>query len=227
MLHEQRSRDADLKVGTGSPNGQVLKGQGQGQGRRQEVKTVRGGHLLQKDHESRGLLLCCVCHEQNTTYRYEVVYRSATVRQEQQLFTADQVLERVEYTSAPRRLFPRSNSRDEEESSGIETGSGSSDDHEYYNFPPRHPRHGHLQWPVFDPAKSVAYEEKLCLTYPDYPVHIPTTTLSRVVVVSGKGSAAKGKKNNKSKNKKKGRRESGTSESGGGRSVGTQSQGRD
>lgn len=156
----------------------------QGRGHR-EVKTVRGDHLLRRDHgASNGLFLCCVCHEQNTTYRYEVVYRSTSITQQQQnttqqqIFHSDSILQRVEYSSPPRRLGRK---HSEEDSDGSEDSG-----HEYYNFPPRHPRHGHLQWPIFDAAKAVAYDEKLCLTYPDYPVHIPTTTLTRVVVVGGK-----------------------------------------
>ena len=51
-------------------------------------------------------------------------------------------------------------------------------DNDYYNFPVRHPRHGHLQW---------ACKPETGSTYPDYPVHIRTTTLARIFAKSEKG----------------------------------------
>ena len=54
----------------------------------------------------------------------------------------------------------------------------------YYNFPPRHPRHGHLKWALPPPPNSPVAASALTPTYPDYPVHIRTTTLRRVVVSS-------------------------------------------
>ena len=34
-----------------------------------------------------------------------------------------------------------------------------SGEHAYYNFPPRHPRHGHLRWPVLRPDSAAAIRE--------------------------------------------------------------------
>lgn len=143
----------------------------------------------------RGLLLCCVCDEQNTTYRYEVVYRSPDVKGT--LFAIPD----------KNTLF--------------------DDDHAYYNFPPRHPRHGHLKWPVLDSAavarsaspltQSTCVDEgSLCLTYPDYPVHIQTTTLPRrlsavpatTASVAGSGGTLKRKKKLKKKAQKKAKKSS-------------------
>jgi len=59
----------------------------------------------------------------------------------------------------------------------------------YYNFPARHPRWGYLRWPVAvnDGKAGVAY-------FPDYPVHLRTTTIRRGVVV---GSLTRRKKKSK------------------------------
>ena len=139
-----------------------------------------------------GLLLCCVCHEQNTTYRYEVVYNSKT--DDKTLSFNATHLSRDEDTS----LLPVLS-----DDSGIHSSSNNNhdddeDDHEYYNFPPRHPRHGHLRWkPVYMPIFAFASKETKELvkttnssikTYPDYPVHLQTTTLRRAaaVIKSGK-----------------------------------------
>jgi hypothetical protein len=119
-----------------------------------------------------GLLLCCVCHEQNTTYRYEVVYKD----NEKTLSFNNTTLYQNE--SSLLKIT---------DDSGIE----STDDHEYYNFPPRHPRHGHLKWrPVYtsilplSPNKLEGLKTNCSVkTYPDYPVHIPTTTLRRAASV--------------------------------------------
>ena len=110
-------------------------------------------------------LLCCVCHEHNTTFRYEVIYKNSENLVQQQV-TLTTTLE-------------------------------SDDSHEYYNFPPRHPRHGHLKWPIWRPLTSHNTEslvhESICITtYPDYPVHLPTFTLKRVASVI-KNSAKKGR----------------------------------
>ena len=65
---------------------------------------------------------------------------------------------------------------------------------EYYNFPLKHPRHGHLnlKWPVsavWRPNKggredsgeaSTSVTSVTSADYPDYPVHIPTFTLQRI-----------------------------------------------
>ena len=62
--------------------------------------------------------------------------------------------------------------------SKAEEGPIEEADSGYYNFPLRHPRHGHLQW-VLKP--------ELGSTYPDYPVHIRTTTLARFRSLNEKG----------------------------------------
>ena len=49
----------------------------------------------------------------------------------------------------------------------------------------------HLQWPVWSPANSIGNDLRLALTYPDYPIHIPTLTLRRITTAlaarQGKG----------------------------------------
>ena len=87
-------------------------------------------------------LLCCICHDSNTTFRYEVV-----CRQQNQSLTI--------LSSGP--ASPAKPAQEE----SVE----SEDSAQYYNFPARHPRHGHLCWSA---------------TYPDHPVHIPTLTLKRI-----------------------------------------------
>ena len=78
----------------------------------------------------------------------------------------------------------------------LTTSLDEDDSHEYYNFPPRHPRHGHLKWPIWKPLvtseESLVHESICITTYPDYPVHLPTFTLKRVASVI-KSSAQKGK----------------------------------
>ena len=37
-----------------------------------------------------------------------------------------------------------------------------------------------LQWPVWTPANSIGTDLRLTITYPDYPIHIPTLTLRRI-----------------------------------------------
>ena len=170
-----------------------------------------------------GLLLCCVCHEHNTTFRYEVVYKNAGTSistltlhpptgliainnnfiepRQQQLIPRCQSVRITELTDDGHEI--------EEDIvkdtslvlssplcqtvSPVGTVSLFSDDqsHEYYNFPPRHPRHGHLKWPVWTPNPSPtpngSVSTQLVATYPDYPIHIPTVTLKRI------SSARKGK----------------------------------
>lgn len=103
-------------------------------------------------------LLCCICSEKNTTFRYEVVYsqqnKSIT------LLDASHDEER-ECLTGPQGEVSQSISDNSE--------------NQYYNFPPRHPRHGHLSWPV-----SLANTSALSITYPDHPIHIPTLTLKRI-----------------------------------------------
>ena len=129
-----------------------------------------------------GLFLCCVCHEQNTTYRYEVVYKAN-----------DKTL-----SFNTTNLYPNETSLLQigSDDSGIHSSSNTDEDHEYYNFPPRHPRHGHLKWkPVYTPILTFASKETKELlsndssvkTYPDYPVHLQTTTLRRAAAVLKSG----------------------------------------
>jgi hypothetical protein len=110
-------------------------------------------------------LLCCVCSETNTTFRYEVIYNNKIDNLVQQQVTL---------------------------TTSIDTAEGEND---YYNFPPRHPRHGHLKWPILRPLVTTEPTEQsfesICITtYPDYPVHLPTFTLKRVI----KNGASKGRK---------------------------------
>ena len=115
-------------------------------------------------------LLCCVCSETNTTFRYEVIYNNNLVENKD----LNLVQQQVTLTTS------------------IDTSVAEND---YYNFPPRHPRHGHLKWPILRPlvttSSSVPTEqsfESICITtYPDYPVHLPTFTLKRVLKNGAKG----------------------------------------
>ena len=122
-----------------------------------------------------GLFLCCVCHEQNTTYRYEVIYKdndNTIPFNNTTLYTNENSLLQIT------------------DDSGIHS---SSDDHEYYNFPPRHPRHGHLNWKpvlasILSQQPSAKFKTDYSIkTYPDYPVHIPTTTLRKAAAVINTG----------------------------------------
>ena len=69
----------------------------------------------------------------------------------------------------------------------LTTSLEDSQENEYYNFPPRHPRHGHLKWPIWKPivtSEESFVHESICITtYPDYPVHLSTFTLKRVASV--------------------------------------------
>lgn len=102
-------------------------------------------------------LLCCVCDDKTTNSRYEVLYkqtnRSITILD----ISANK--EELELLTGQSKRAPGDWSVDSET--------------EYYNFPAKHPRHGHLKWPVAHPVSPVN-------TYPDYPVHLPTVTLSRI-----------------------------------------------
>jgi len=163
--------------------------------------------LPQQQHRTpHGLLLCCVCHEHNTTFRYEVVYKTAaaslsTLTLHQPGLVA--AIQSLDPEPQPQRCqsvrITELNDEGQEIDSGIKedtslvlsqtvspvgTVSLFSDDqsHEYYNFPPRHPRHGHLKWPVWTPNPSPIPNSGggLVATYPDYPIHIPTVTLKRI-----------------------------------------------
>ena len=74
---------------------------------------------------------------------------------------------------------------------------------EYYNFPLKHPRHGHLnlKWPVSavwrsnkggredSGEASTSVTSVTSADYPDYPVHIPTFTLQRITsLLASRGS---------------------------------------
>ena len=111
-------------------------------------------------------LLCCICSEQNTTFRYEVVYsqnnRSITL---------------LDASEEERQCLTQEVQEVQEVQEGQEVQEV---EHQYYNYPPRHPRHGHLSWPVWTPTTSVANTSQLSITYPDHPIHIPTLTLQRI-----------------------------------------------
>ena len=132
------------------------------------VYTIAG----RTNPQGRGFLLCCVCNEQNTTYRYEVVFKANDKR-----LSVNNTDLNISYQNESSLLKIT-------DDSGIQSVE---DDHEYYNFPPRHPRHGHLKWsPVYWSILPLTYNKREVLksngnvkTYPDYPVHIPTTTLRR------------------------------------------------
>ena len=96
---------------------------------------------MQETHRLKAPLLCCICHDHNSSLRYEVVYRQA-----------DKSITILDISASKEELQAL-------------TGDSVDSETEYYNFPAKHPRHGHLRWTS---------------TYPDYPVHIPTFTLSRI-----------------------------------------------
>ena len=161
-------------------------------------------------------LLCCVCHEHNTTFKYEVVYKTAsslstlTLRPQatpiaiQHVNNNQKQIAQItkltnEDTNTPYSCIKHTSdifsSYNCQTISSVERVSLFFNDHshDYYNFPPRHPRHGHLKWPVWTPIPSpipnVSLAQSVCVdTYPDYPIHIPTVTLKRL------SSARKGKR---------------------------------
>ena len=139
-------------------------------------------------HSQQKSLLCCVCHEHNTTFRYEVVYKSTSAASNDKKRPQDIVSK-----SPPTSITDLVHQQVTLTTSVEDTES--SDDHEYYNFPPRHPRHGHLKWPLivqqtaslkseaalnFNHSAALGYESLCISTYPDYPVHLSTFTLKRV-----------------------------------------------
>jgi hypothetical protein len=157
-----------------------------------------------------GLLLCCVCHEHNTTFRYEVVYKAGdsistlTFQPPNGLVAlppghparcpSARITELTDDGQEIQDVPKIAHNPPVSAVSPAGTVSLFSDDqsHEYYNFPPRHPRHGHLKWPVWTPNPSPTPNGSLSqpsfiATYPDYPIHIPTVTLKRI------SSARKGK----------------------------------
>ena len=83
------------------------------------------------------------------------------------------------------------------------TEDSSEQEAEYYNFPLKHPRHGHLnlKWPVSavwrsnkggredSGEASTSVTSVTSADYPDYPVHIPTFTLQRITsLLASRGS---------------------------------------
>ncbi len=180
----------------------------------------RSGEQQQQQHHR--LLLCCVCQEQSTTYRYEVVYKSAGVTAS----SDDPAISPGPGSPVIAGFFPgpRPICYSSDDSRFLNGGQqqqlllsrsldlqGEQDDNCYYNFPVRHPRHGHLKWAVPAGPQSTSalvdggafdgtFDGTVDLggtvacaapSYPDYPVHIRTTTLKRVVV----SSLNRGKKN--------------------------------
>ena len=109
--------------------------------------------LYRNHHLHQQFYLCCVCQEENTTYRYQVVYRAPKQNPENRIL-----------------------SQQEGEEKEDNVNSSEDYDHEYYNFPLRHPRHGHLIWQGF-----------FANQYPDYPVHIKTFTIKRILDKNKKG----------------------------------------
>ena len=137
-------------------------------------------------HSQQKSLLCCVCHEHNTTFRYEVVYKSTSAADKKRPQDVVSKSPPTSITDLVHQQVTLTTSVEDTES---------SDDHEYYNFPPRHPRHGHLKWPLivqqtaslkseaalnFNHSAALGYESLCISTYPDYPVHLSTFTLKRV-----------------------------------------------
>ena len=57
----------------------------------------------------------------------------------------------------------------------------SQEEEPYYNFPPRHPSHGHLKWKGYQWYQPELITDTNDKEYPNYPIHIPTQTLRRIV----------------------------------------------
>ena len=141
-------------------------------------------------------LLCCVCHEHNATFRYEVIYKSGpNLLHKSPIKTNNS--EKKQLVAPPGASENSLVQQQVTLTTSLEDESSSNSEHEYYNFPPRHPRHGHLKWPIWRPLvtseESLVHESICITTYPDYPVHLPTFTLKRVASVI-KTSAQKGRK---------------------------------
>ena len=133
---------------------------------------------LPRNHQQKSLL-CCVCHEHNTTFRYEVVYKNSLQDKK-----AKAALGQPNSKTTTTRAVVANNSGPEEHAhhnkntstnlilhnnnspstltdlvrqqvtltTSVDTDCTDDSNHEYYNFPPRHPRHGHLKWSVWRPA---------------------------------------------------------------------------
>ena len=132
-----------------------------GRRRSNQLLPVSGGsrHLYaQVRQQQRGLrrqealLLCCVCEDKNSTYRYEVVYRSPA--------KADGGEKGLTLLPVYATVAKKNKKANLDDDNGEDVDS---EDHAYYNFPPRHPRHGHLQWPVLRPDSAAAIRDGACL----------------------------------------------------------------
>ena len=119
------------------------------------------------DHSSVSApLLCCICQDQNTTFRYELVYKQA-----------NKSVTILDITDAANKEELELLTGDSPGAAVTSVTSENSDSAEYYNFPLKHPRHGHLKWPLLTP---VTHNQSSEASYPDYPIHIPTFTLQRI-----------------------------------------------
>ena len=138
-----------------------------GGGSRHLYAQVRGQRGLRRrrqlvDGSSGGaLLLCCVCEDKNSTYRYEVVYRSpaaaAAAAADSNSSKAGAGLTLLPVYATVKKRNKKVNVDDDEGEDNVD-----SEDHAYYNFPPRHPRHGHLRWPVLRPDSAAAIRDGVC-----------------------------------------------------------------
>ncbi|CAB4058296.1 unnamed protein product [Lepeophtheirus salmonis] len=164
------------------------------------MNDVRHRHSF-ANKDQKGLFLCCVCHERNTVYSYEVVYRSSSGHPNG---TGQSLLHTLSEPNLQALCLTHQG-----EGGGTGTAGDSereelllrcdserdvgcnidNDDHQYYNYPLRHPRHGHLKWPLFD-FSTTTLPPLSSASYPDYPIHIPTTTLKRIKKVTTKGAIA-------------------------------------
>ena len=126
---------------------------------------------LPRSHQQKSLL-CCVCHEHNTTFRYEVVYKNSLQEASapalgHQPNSKTKTTRAVANNSGPKKngststnLILHNNPSTLTDlvrqqvtlTTSVDTDDTDDSNHEYYNFPPRHPRHGHLKWSVWRPA---------------------------------------------------------------------------
>ena len=96
----------------------------------------------------------------NPAYRYEVVYRSPGGDHKDALLPVYATV--TKRSKRPNDVDGQSPNKfefgalEDESNCGLEEDSG---EHAYYNFPPRHPRHGHLRWPVLRPDSAAAIRE--------------------------------------------------------------------
>ena len=134
---------------------------------------------LPRSHQQKSLL-CCVCHEHNTTFRYEVVYKDSLKEVAAAAAAAaalgqpnSKTTTAVANNSGPEEHAHHKNNKNSTNlilhstspstltdlvrqqvtlTTSVDTDDTDDSNHEYYNFPPRHPRHGHLKWSVWRPA---------------------------------------------------------------------------